>query len=320
MTTDATYDRAASGIYGPVDDWATDIDHADPAYNPRAPEIWAELRERGCPVAHTDRYNGMWAPITAELVREVAYDTEHFTSRAVVVSTSTIDAESPIGGAPPISSDPPFHALARRLLLPPFAPKQIEPWEDDIRAAVPPAPRRHGRHRAGRDGRRRRDAVRRAHPGQRDRPHARLPDRGRRPVPRVRPPHARGRQPAARGARRRASGSSTTTSTCRSTSTVADPRDDLTSVPARRRAGRPEAVARPRARLDGAAAAGRHRHDVERHRLGALAPRLAPRRPPPPRRRAGADADRDRGAAAGLRPGDDGADGGARTTTSTAAR
>ena len=129
-----TYEATTSGIYGPVTDWATDLDHADPTYNPRAPEIWAELRERGCPVAHTDRYNGMWAPITAELVREVAYDTEHFTSRAVVVSTSTIEAESPIGGAPPISSDPPFHALARRLLLPPFAPKQIEPWEDDVRA------------------------------------------------------------------------------------------------------------------------------------------------------------------------------------------
>jgi cytochrome P450 len=133
MTTDAT-DTAPTGIYGPVEDWATDIDHADPAYNPQAPEIWADLRARGCPVAHTDRYNGMWAPITADLVREVAYDTDHFTSRAVVVSTSTILAESPIGGAPPITSDPPFHALARRLLLPPFAPKQIEPWEDDIRA------------------------------------------------------------------------------------------------------------------------------------------------------------------------------------------
>jgi cytochrome P450 len=133
MTTDATY-TAPIGIYGPVEDWATDIDHADPAYNPRAPEIWAELRERGCPVAHTDRYHGMWVPVTAELVREVAYDSDHFTSRAVVVSTSTIQAESPIGGAPPITSDPPFHALARRLLLPPFAPKRIEPWEDDVRA------------------------------------------------------------------------------------------------------------------------------------------------------------------------------------------
>jgi cytochrome P450 len=126
-------DSAPASIYGPVEDWATDIDHADPAYNPRAPEIWAELRADGCPVAHTDRYHGMWAPITAELVREVAYDTDHFTSRAVVVSTAIIGAQAPIGGAPPITSDPPFHQLARRLLLPPFAPRKIEPWEPEIR-------------------------------------------------------------------------------------------------------------------------------------------------------------------------------------------
>ena len=76
----------------------------------------------------------MWAPITAELVREVAYDTEHFTSRSVVVSTSPDRGRRPgIGGAPPITSDPPFHGLARRLLLPPFAPKQIEPWEPEVR-------------------------------------------------------------------------------------------------------------------------------------------------------------------------------------------
>jgi cytochrome P450 len=124
---------ASVSIYGPVEDWATDIDHADPAYNARAPEIWAELRAAGCPVAHTDRYHGMWAPITAELVREVAYDTDHFTSRSVVVSTAVIGAQAPIGAAPPITSDPPFHQLARRLLLPPFAPRKIEPWEAEIR-------------------------------------------------------------------------------------------------------------------------------------------------------------------------------------------
>jgi cytochrome P450 len=126
-------DTAPASIYGPVEDWATDIDHADPAYNPRAPEIWAELRAQGCPVAHTDRYHGMWAPITAELVREVAYDTDHFTSRAVVVSTAIIGSQAPIGAAPPITSDPPFHQLARRLLLPPFAPRKIEPWEPEVR-------------------------------------------------------------------------------------------------------------------------------------------------------------------------------------------
>ena len=31
--------------YGPVEDFATDFDHADPAYNPDAPEVWKELRE-----------------------------------------------------------------------------------------------------------------------------------------------------------------------------------------------------------------------------------------------------------------------------------
>jgi cytochrome P450 len=128
------YDPA---MYGPVTDWATDIDHANPEYNPNAPEIWKQLREGGCPVAHSDRYGGMWAPITHETVHEIAYDTENFTSRNVVVShlrPGELALPAPIGGAPPITSDPPFHGMARRLLLPPFAPKQIEPWEDEVRA------------------------------------------------------------------------------------------------------------------------------------------------------------------------------------------
>ena len=122
--------------YGPVSDWETDLDHADPAYNEQAHQIWKDLREGGCPVAHTDRYGGMWIPVTHETVHEIAYDTEHFTSRNVVVSTvrpGELAPPAPIGGAPPITSDPPFHSIARRLLLPPFAPKQIEPWEDEVR-------------------------------------------------------------------------------------------------------------------------------------------------------------------------------------------
>ena len=122
--------------YGPVADFATDFDHGDPAYNPNAPEVWKALREGGCPVAHSDRYGGMWVPLTHDTVHEVAYDTEHFTSRSVVVSVGRpgdLALPAPIGGAPPITSDPPFHAMARRLLLPAFAPKQIEPWEPEIR-------------------------------------------------------------------------------------------------------------------------------------------------------------------------------------------
>ena len=121
-----------TSIYGPVEDWATDFDHAEPSYNANVHEVWAELRET-CPVAHTDRYNGAWLPVTHELVSQIAYDTEHFTSRSVIVSAFRPLAQAPIGNAPPISSDPPFHHDARRLLLPAFSPKVIEGWEKDIR-------------------------------------------------------------------------------------------------------------------------------------------------------------------------------------------
>lgn len=119
--------------HGPVTDWATDYDHADPSYNPNIHQIWSDLREAGCPVAHSERYGGMWAPLTHEYVHEVAYDTEHFTSRGVIVANTRPIIEAPVGPAPPITSDPPFHQIARRLLLPPFAPKMIDAWEGEIR-------------------------------------------------------------------------------------------------------------------------------------------------------------------------------------------
>jgi cytochrome P450 len=121
--------------YGPVSDWATDFDHGDPRYNPDAPRIWQELVAGGCPVARSDRYRGMWVPLTHDYVTEVAYDTERFSNRAVVVSKAGPDdfIDAPVGGAPPITSDPPFHHHARRLLLPAFSPKQIARWEPQAR-------------------------------------------------------------------------------------------------------------------------------------------------------------------------------------------
>ena len=120
-------------IESKVTDWASDFDHADPAYNRHAHQIWDDLRSR-CPVAHSDRYGGVWLPVTHELVREIAYDTEHFTSRSVVVSTIPPTGVAPVGSAPPITSDPPVHREARRLLLPVFAPKTIEAREASVRA------------------------------------------------------------------------------------------------------------------------------------------------------------------------------------------
>jgi cytochrome P450 len=120
---------------GRVTDWAADFDHTDPAWVADPYPIWADLRRR-CPVAHSDRYGGAWLPVTHELVSEVAYDTEHFTSRSVVVSQRRPGPDAPpapIGLSPPISSDPPFHGVARRMLLPAFTPKAIAGLESYTR-------------------------------------------------------------------------------------------------------------------------------------------------------------------------------------------
>jgi cytochrome P450 len=120
----------------PVVDFATDWDHTDPRWVEDPYPIWQDLRER-CPVAHTERYGGGWFPTTHDVVSAIANDTEHFTSRLVVVTNNKYPEgapPAPIGGAPPITSDPPFHAIARRLLLPAFAPGPINALEPQIRA------------------------------------------------------------------------------------------------------------------------------------------------------------------------------------------
>jgi cytochrome P450 len=118
-----------------VTDWAEDFDHTDPEWVSDPYPIWDELRER-CPVAHTERYGGTWLPVRHDDVAAIAYDTEHFTSRSVVVSAirpDESDLPAPIGVAPPITSDPPFHQDARRLLLPAFGPKAVAGYEQYTR-------------------------------------------------------------------------------------------------------------------------------------------------------------------------------------------
>ena len=120
----------------PAQNWQTDWDHADPAYNQQAHQIWDDLRET-CPVAHTDRYGGAWLPVRHEDISAIARDTDHFSSEGAVLANKPPREEwistAPIGGAPPITSDPPFHADARRLLLPAFSPQVIAEWEPEIR-------------------------------------------------------------------------------------------------------------------------------------------------------------------------------------------
>jgi len=121
----------------PVTDWCADFDHTDPAWAADPYPIWEQLRGC-CPVARSERYGGTWLPTRHEDVAAVAYDTDHYTSRTVVVSEirpGPEDLPAPIGLSPPITSDPPFHAIARRMLLPAFGPKPIaalEPFSREL--------------------------------------------------------------------------------------------------------------------------------------------------------------------------------------------
>ncbi|MDQ3106639.1 MAG: cytochrome P450 [Actinomycetota bacterium] len=118
----------------PVKDWATDFDHTDEAWAADPFPIWDELRT-GCPVAHSDRFGGVWLPTKHADVAAIANDTERFTSRSIIVSEHRPPMElAPEGIAPPISSDPPFHMDARRMLLPIFAPQSSDKLEPSTRA------------------------------------------------------------------------------------------------------------------------------------------------------------------------------------------
>ena len=130
----------------PVTDWKTDYDIFSKEYIKDPFPIWDNLREQ-CPVAHTERWDGSWMPTRYEDLFKIAQDIQHFSSRDVLVAPGgpppDPDAEPDEDlpevlrgeniGAPPITSDPPVHTWARRLLLPPFSVKSIAKWEQETR-------------------------------------------------------------------------------------------------------------------------------------------------------------------------------------------
>jgi hypothetical protein len=114
----------------PVRDWATDWNHFDLRWVEDPFPIWDELRKR-CPVAHSTRFeDGAYFPSRYDDVREIAYDSEHFSSRRVIVREKKID----LTPSPPITSDPPEHTPARKLLLPAFTPQATALLEPRTRA------------------------------------------------------------------------------------------------------------------------------------------------------------------------------------------
>src|SRR5579859_4655460 len=121
-------------ITGPVSDWTTDFSHMEPEWAADPYRIQDDLRQR-CPIARTDRFGGGWLPTRYEDVAAIAYDTELFSSRSIIMSNFRPPREiAPVGVVPPISSDPPFHHHARRLLLPPFTKTEVGKQEPRTRA------------------------------------------------------------------------------------------------------------------------------------------------------------------------------------------
>lgn len=114
----------------PVTDWVHDFDHTDPRWTENPYPIWDDLRAK-CPVAHTNRFLGVYLPTTYEAVKAISCNTEHFSSRRVVVRNFRPEPPPP---APPITSDPPEHKHAKQILLPPFAPEAVTKLKPRIRA------------------------------------------------------------------------------------------------------------------------------------------------------------------------------------------
>lgn len=114
--------------YGPTTDWYGDFDILDDRYVRFPAVIWEQLRAT-CPIARTERWGPTWLPVGYDDIGAIAHDVEHFSSLDVAVITPNRDIDPLLTTmlvAPPITSDPPVHTWARRLLLPAFGPGAIE--------------------------------------------------------------------------------------------------------------------------------------------------------------------------------------------------
>ena len=85
-----------------------------------------------CRIAHTEGLGGTRLPSHLDLASVVAYGTDHLPSRSgggTNLKPTDLALPAPMGMAPHITSDPPFHATARRMLLPSFSHRPIAALE-----------------------------------------------------------------------------------------------------------------------------------------------------------------------------------------------
>jgi cytochrome P450 len=113
------------GALAATRDWGRDLDIFDPRYLADPATIWTELRE-ACPIAFSERRGRSWMPVNYDDISAIAHDTDHFSSRRVAVVDPPPKEGRTRLEAPPITSDPPEHTWARRILLPAFAPHRVD--------------------------------------------------------------------------------------------------------------------------------------------------------------------------------------------------
>ena len=98
----------------PVTDWAVDFDHMDPKWTEDPYAIWSDLRQR-CPVAHTERYGGVYLPTRMADIREAAYDPETYSNRRPVVREAMRETD-------PVVCDPATRRCA--VVMPELGPEE----------------------------------------------------------------------------------------------------------------------------------------------------------------------------------------------------
>ncbi len=113
-------------ITNDIVNWVDDFDILDHGYVVQPEKTWAQMRKQ-CPIAFTERRSRTWLPVRYEDLAEIAHDVDGFSSRDVAVISVDRDGRGGLPvGAPPITSDPPVHTWARRVLLPAFGPSAID--------------------------------------------------------------------------------------------------------------------------------------------------------------------------------------------------
>jgi cytochrome P450 len=103
-----------------------DLDHHSPEFREGPYDRFREMRESGCPVAHSDHYEGFWALVDYASVFEAARDDDLFNSFPSVAVPSS---ELPLAILP-IESDPPETQELRDVTLKRFSPGSAERFRE----------------------------------------------------------------------------------------------------------------------------------------------------------------------------------------------